>query len=75
MTETRFQEIERLIEDTGRCFDPVTGVFESVADDEEDCDHDLDTNSFLGVLGITEDECAEYVQRKMREYGDSLRDA
>lgn len=74
MTDDRFLQIEQLIEDAGRAFDPVTGLFESVGD-EEDIGTDLDPQSFLGLLGITEDECAEYVQRKMHDYEQSLRNA
>lgn len=74
MTDERFLQIERLIEDAGRCFDPVTGLFESVGDEEE-IDTDLDPTGFLGLLGISEDECAEYVQRKTRDYDESLRNA
>jgi hypothetical protein len=29
----------------------------------------------LASLGITAEECAEYVQRKMHEYDDEFRDA
>jgi hypothetical protein len=75
MTDARFQEIEKLIEDSGRCFDPVTGLFESVGEEEEDIAMDLEPHSFLGLLGITEEECAEYVQRKMHEYDESFRNA
>lgn len=74
MTDDRFLQIERLIEDAGRTFDPVTGLFESVGD-EEDIGTDLDPQSFLALLGITEDECAQYVQRKMYDYDQSLRNA
>lgn len=73
MIDTRFQEIEALIEDAGRCFDPVTGRFESM--DEVDIDMDLDTDTFLSLLGVTQDECAEYVQRKLQEYDDAARNA
>lgn len=73
MTDARYDEIERLIEDAGRCFDPVTGFFESL--EEEDIATDLDPQSFLGMLGIREDECAEYVLRKMRDYDTSPPDA
>lgn len=77
MTDDRFQEIEKLIEDADRCFDPVTGLFESIsgAEEDPDVDADLDPPSFLGALGITAEECAEYVQRKMREYDEAFRDA
>jgi hypothetical protein len=74
MNEERFQQIERLIEDAGRCFDPATGLFESIGD-EEDITTDLEPRTFLGLLGITEDECAEYVQRKTHDYDDSFRNA
>lgn len=80
MTEERFQQIERLIEDAGRCFDPVTGLFESVGEEEDvtpdiASDLDLDPAAFLGLLGITENECAEYVQRKTHDYDESFRNA
>lgn len=74
MTDERFQEIERLIEDAGRCFDPVTSVFEPLEEDE-DVETDLDPKAFMGLLGITEDECAEYVQRRMHEYEREFRNA
>lgn len=74
MTDERFQQIERLVEDAGRCFDPATGMFESMGD-EEDIAMDLEPVTFLGLLGITEDECAEYVQRKTAEYDESFRNA
>lgn len=77
MTDERFQQIENLIEDAGRCFDPATGLFEplDVADEDENVGSDFDPRSFLGLLGITEDECAEYVQRKMHDYDNSFRKA
>lgn len=74
MTDERFQQIERLIEDAGRCFDPVTGVFEPVEEDE-DVETDLDPHAFMALLGITENECAEYVQKKMQEYEQVFRNA
>lgn len=67
MIESRFLEIERLITEAGRCFDPVTGSLESTSDDEDDADRDLDLASFLASLGISEGECAEYVQLKTRQ--------
>lgn len=75
MTDERFRQIEKLIEDAGRCFDPETGLFEPLDDTDEDegVGSALDPRSFLGLLGITEDECAEYVQRQMRDYDDSFR--
>jgi len=75
MTDERFQQIERLIEDAGRCFDPVTGLFETLDDDEQNVASDLEPTAFLGLLGITEDECAEYVQRKTHDYDESFRNA
>lgn len=76
LTDRRFAEIDRLVEDAGRCFDPLTGRFESLAgDDEEGCDLDLDAAAFLATLGIREEECAEYVARKLRDYEDAYRDA
>lgn len=77
MTDIRFQEIETLIEDSGRCFDPATGLFESLGEEEEEggVEMDLEPKSFFGLLGITEEECAEYVQRKIAEYDESLRNA
>lgn len=77
MTNERFRQIENLIEDAGRCFDPETGLFEPLDefDEDEGVGSDFDPNPFLGLLGITEDECAEYVQRKIREYDDSFREA
>lgn len=77
MTDDRFRQIENLIEDAGRCFDPVTGLFEPVdePEDDEGIDADFDLTSFLGMLGITADECAEFVQRKLRDYDDSFREA
>ncbi len=77
MTDERFRQIETLIEDAGRCFDPETGMFEPLdeADEDEGGGSDFDPTSFLGLLGITETECAEYVQRKMRDYDDSFREA
>lgn len=74
MTDERLQQIDRLIEDAGRCFDPATGLFESIGD-EEDIAADLEPAAFLGLLGITENECAEYVQRKQHDYDESFRDA
>lgn len=74
MTDERFQQIEKLIEESGRSFDPVTGLFEPMGE-EEDINMDLEPHSFLGLLGITEEECAEYVQRKMHEYDESFRNA
>lgn len=74
MTDERFQQIERLIEDAGRCFDPATSVFEPLEEDE-DVETDLDPKAFMGLLGITEDECAEYVQRRMQEYEREFRNA
>lgn len=77
MTDERFRQIETLIEDSGRCFDPETGLFEPLdeSDEDEGIGLDFDLSSFLGLLGITEDECAEYVQRKIHEYDDSFREA
>lgn len=75
MNEARFLEIERLIEEAGRCLDPVTGGLESVADEEEDTDTNIDPPSFLASLGITAEECARYVQRKLREYDEASRNA
>lgn len=75
MTDERFQQIELLIEDSGRCFDPVTGLFEAVGDDDEDVASDLEPAAFLGLLGITQAECAEYVQRKTHDYDGSFRNA
>jgi hypothetical protein len=78
MTEQRFQQIESLIEDAGRCFDPVTGLFEPVdepGDEEEGPDSGFDLAGFLGTLGITADECAEYVQRKLHDYDEAFRGA
>lgn len=68
MDDTRFQEIERLIEDSGRFFDRVTGSFEPMDDagEPDAIDSAFDAESFLAALGITQDECAEYVQRKSR---------
>jgi hypothetical protein len=55
----------------------VTGLFEPVDEpaDDEGVDADFDLASFLGMLGITADECAEFVQRKLRDYDDSFRQA
>jgi hypothetical protein len=75
MTDARFREIESLIEEAGRCFDPFTGQFEPLDGDDEDTDRDLEPQAFLAVLGITADECAEYVQLKMQEYQDRVSDA
>lgn len=75
MTDERFERIDRLVEDAGRCFDPVTGLFESVGDDEETADMDLDPAGFLALLGVTAEECVEYVQRKLRDYDESFRNA
>lgn len=75
MTDERFQQIERLLDDAGRCFDPVTGLFESVGDEDEDIATDLAPAAFLALLGITGDECAEYVQRKTHDYDNSFRNA
>ena len=78
MFEQRVEEIDRLVEDAGRCFDPVTGRFESLADDdgdEEGCDLDLDPPSFLAALGITAEECAAYVAHKLRDYDRAFRNA
>lgn len=74
MTDERFQEIERLIEDAGRCFDPITGIFEPLEVDE-DVETDLDPQAFMALLGITENECAEYVQQKIQKYEQAFRDA
>jgi hypothetical protein len=75
MTDERLQQIERLVEDAGRCFDPATGLFEPLdgAAEEEEVDTSLDPQSFLGLLGMSEDECAEYVQRKLHDYDESFR--
>ena len=75
MTDERFQQIERLIEAAGRRFDPATGLFEAAGDDEEDIAMDLDPSTFLGLLGITEDECADYVRRKRHADDESFRNA
>ena len=77
MNNGRFQQIETLIEDAGRCFDPVTGQFEPLdgTEDDESAGADFDLDAFLAALGITEDECTEYVQRKVHEYDESLRNA
>lgn len=77
MTDERFQQIKDLIEDAGRCFDPETGLFEPLDDSGEDegVGLDFDPTSFLGLLGITEEECGEHVQRKIHEYDDSSRKA
>lgn len=77
MLERRLDEIDRLVEDAGRCFDPVTGRFESLADDDDDegSDLDLDAPSFLAALGITAEECAAYVARKLRDYDAAFRNA
>jgi len=76
MTDERYQEIEALITESGRVFSPDTGLFEaSDADIEADSDLDLDPPSFLASLGITAEECAEYVQRKIHEYDDEFRNA
>lgn len=78
MLDQRLLEIDRLVEDAGRCFDPVTGRFESLDggdDDEDGCDLDLDAPSFLAALGITAEECAAYVAHKLRAYDEALRDA
>lgn len=78
MTEQRFRQIENLIEDAGRCFDPVTGQFEPVdepGDDQEGPDAGFDIVGFLATLGITADECAEYVQRRLHDYDESFRRA
>lgn len=76
MTDERFQQIELLIEDAGRRFDPVTGMFDALeADDDEDLAPDLEPATFLGLLGITQAECAEYVHRKTHDYDESFRNA
>lgn len=75
MTDERFQHIDRLIEEAGRRFDPATGLFEAIGDDEEDIAMDLDPLAFLGLLGITEEECAQYVQRKTHDHDESFRNA
>ena len=76
MTDERYQEIEALITESGRVFSLDTGLFEaSDADIEADSDLDLDPPSFLATLGITTEECPEYVQRKIHEYNDEFRDA
>ena len=77
MHDERFAEIERLVEDAGRCYDPVTGLFESLTgdDDEDGTDTDLDPAAFLAALGITAEECAAYVDRKLRDYDEAFRDA
>jgi len=36
MIDDRFQQIERLIEEAGGCFDPASGVFDAIGDDEQD---------------------------------------
>ena len=74
MTDERFQQIELLIADAGRHFDPVTGIFDALeGDDDEDIASDLSPADFLGLLGITQAECAEYVQRKAHDYDESFR--
>jgi hypothetical protein len=75
MTDERFQEIEALIEDSGRVFSPDAGTFEAVDTPDDETDSDLDSPSFLAALGITAEECAEYVQRKIHEYDDEFRNA
>lgn len=76
MHDQRCAEIDRLIEDAGRCFDPVTGRFESLAgDDDEETDMDLEATSFLATLGITAEECAAYVAHKLRDYDAAFRNA
>jgi hypothetical protein len=77
MTDHRFKEIETLIEDAGRVFAPDTGLMEDILglDDDDGCDLDLDPAAFLSSLGISSEECAEYVQRKTQEYEDEFRDA
>ena len=77
MTDERFQQIENLIENAGRCYDPATGLFEPLdeSDEDEGSDLDFDLTPFLGLLGVTVDECAEYVQRKRHEYDESFREA
>lgn len=74
MTEERFQQIERLVEAGGRCFDPATGLFEPMGA-EEDITADLEPWAFLALLGIDEDESAEYVERKTRSRDGSFRNA
>ncbi len=77
MTDDRFQQIENLIEGAGRCFDPATGMFEPLdeSEEEEGVDLDFDLTTFLGLVGVTADECVEYVQRKMHDYNDWFREA
>lgn len=75
MTDERFQQIELLIEDAGRYFDPVTGQFQTLDDEDEDIASDLEPIAFFGSLGITQKECAEYVQRKIHDYEASFRNA
>ena len=76
MIDRRMLEIDRLVEDAGRCFDPVTGRFEPVGGDDDE-GSDLDTNppSFLATLGISAEECAAYVSHKLRDYDEAFREA
>jgi hypothetical protein len=74
MTDERFQQIEQLIQDARRRFNPGSGAFESIGA-EVDIAMDMDPVAFMGLLGISEDECAEYVQRKTHDYDESHRKA
>jgi hypothetical protein len=79
-TDERCQEIEALIAESGRVVIPCTGTFLRAFDapDEEadsDPDPDPDKYSFLAILGITAEECVEYVQRRMHEGDDEFRNA
>ena len=74
MTDARILDVEMLIEDSGRVFNPDTGLIEDTTGSEDDSDFDLDPHAFLAALGITDEECAEYVQRKIKEIDDEFRD-
>ncbi len=74
MTDARFQQIEQLIQDAGRRFIPGSGMFESIGQ-EVDIATEMDPVAFLGLLGISKDECVEYVQRKSHDYNESLHNA
>lgn len=75
MTDARFLELDRLLDEAGRIFNPDSGLFEAIDATDEEADLDLEPASFFGALGITAAECAEYVQRKIQEYDAGFRNA
>lgn len=61
MADARFPQVANSVMDARRSFGPATGQFgPSVGAGEADgSDTPFGTNPFSGLLGITEDECAD----------------